>query len=299
MILHYNGVSWQQVATPDLTPLTFISSISVVSQNDIWAAGSEEPSGYGVGLVAHWNGHAWSRVIQRASSMPVYFNSVTATPDGEVWVVGTSLKGAEHPFAEHYSGTTWTSHDFPDSRPGSGSQLYAVTGTSADGVWAGGTWQHGAGGMWHWDPQTQAWKEWDNRVGTVIGTMASSSPTNVWAAGPEGLPDPFFERWNGKHWRRVSTGAISTDSYLRNIIIAPTGNVWATDVVEHASGASAYVYAYENGRFVDTHFISYGAFDTFVPGIAAVPQSSDVWVVGAYLPTSDTQYPLAERFTCD
>jgi hypothetical protein len=93
LLLHWNGSSWVQTASPlrgdgdhDIT------GVAAISSNDVWAVGLSLDSEYGGDirtLTEHWNGIEWSIVNSPdAGGLYNYLYDVDALSSTEVWAVG-------------------------------------------------------------------------------------------------------------------------------------------------------------------------------------------------------------------
>ena len=63
LALHWNGVTWAQVATPNPGGATgtSLAGISATSPYNAWAVGDTSPGSGGKTLILHWNGNSWTR----------------------------------------------------------------------------------------------------------------------------------------------------------------------------------------------------------------------------------------------
>jgi hypothetical protein len=75
IILHWNGTSWAEVASPVTQTL---QAVDVVAASDAWAVGD-------AGTILHWDGASWSTVNSPTSAGLAHVRMVSAT-DG--WAVG-------------------------------------------------------------------------------------------------------------------------------------------------------------------------------------------------------------------
>ena len=143
LILHWNGSTWSQVASPagDLAGVTAISS------NDVWAVG--ENSGYTATLILHWDGTQWSTM---ASPNPgTGENELQAISDvvsNDIWAVGGySNSGGYHALTIHWDGSQWTAVSAPGV-----AVLKAVSARASNDVWAVGISEDSnQAPVMHWD----------------------------------------------------------------------------------------------------------------------------------------------------
>lgn len=142
ILLHWNGQHWQHVS---VDPNAYVSSISVLAANDVWAIGYG-PANNPVGstpIVEHWNGTAWS-VMQTPDATPqqvlnasVSFSSIAAASTRNVWIVGSAWDGRSiyYQVVEHWDGQQW--HVLPPDRREDPGQLNGVT-SIAGKIWTVG-----------------------------------------------------------------------------------------------------------------------------------------------------------------
>jgi hypothetical protein len=138
-------------------------------------------------------------------------NSIAALSPDDVWTVGTRTLRHPHGYAtvaQHWDGTTWTA--VPTVEPGAAENgFYAVSGTSADDVWAVGYSWAGTGGpekllAEHWDGTAWAvspvkqfhWGEHRHRFARLFAVDAIA-PNDVWAVGYSVESVTFTEHWDG------------------------------------------------------------------------------------------------------
>jgi hypothetical protein len=62
LVLHWNGTSWAQVASPQLGHFgSSLFGVSPLSPGDAWAVGVVINANNFTTLVLHWNGTSWTR----------------------------------------------------------------------------------------------------------------------------------------------------------------------------------------------------------------------------------------------
>jgi hypothetical protein len=198
LILHWDGASWRQTASPNVAGgANQLSAITALSADDIWAVGSAG----GAPLAMHWDGNAWSIVPVRVRSglSTERFTAVSGTAVNDVWVVGQG-KGVftNQTFAtiRHWNGAHWTekvcyaasASNPPDSYEGGGPDAYftGVAAAASNDVWAVGA--LGSGPLiLHWDGQ--AWTRITHpRVfpnAAVLRGVATSRGGSAWGVGLE------------------------------------------------------------------------------------------------------------------
>jgi hypothetical protein len=132
LIEHFDGTSWSVVSAP-APRNSDLFSVSGTGPNDVWAVGSAGRSDSRVQIL-HWDGTSWSTVTApNPSPFANTLLSVTAIAPNNATAVGFTTSGA---LIEHWDGTSWSVVNSPNS---GAIQLYGVSGSSANNVWAVGT----------------------------------------------------------------------------------------------------------------------------------------------------------------
>jgi hypothetical protein len=147
---HFNGTKWTIPSVPFL-----ITGVSVLSGNDIWAAGESLTIGP---VLARYHNGSWTATalphIPSSYPGPVALD-VVALSDRNVWVVGGTVTAAgfDRPLAMHWSAGRWHRPRFPVAY---NSWLNSVVPDGSGGLWAayegpygGSIMAHFAGGQWH------------------------------------------------------------------------------------------------------------------------------------------------------
>lgn len=166
-ILHWDGTSWSQVTSPNVSGANQLFGIAAISAGDIWAVGSVS----GAPLALHWNGSTWSIVSVGVGSglSSESFAAVTGSAANDVWAVGQGngiFTNQVFATIRHWDGSRWTekvcraasASNPPAGYEGGGPNAYftGVSAAASDDVWAVGV--AGSGPMiLHWDGQ--AWTE--------------------------------------------------------------------------------------------------------------------------------------------
>lgn len=212
--------------------------VAAVSASDAWAVGDEGP---GAGrpnftLAEHWNGLNWSTVASpNESTEQNILQSVAAIASSDVWAVGyyyDNTTNEDITLAEHWNGAGWSI--IPTPNPEAESQLFGVSATASNDVWAVGN---------SYNPSSYAWsaliEHWD---GTSWSVVASPSPTgayqvlygvaaisasDAWAVASPTSTVPIIEHWDGNSWSIVSDAPATINGHLQGISAAGANSVWA------------------------------------------------------------------------
>jgi hypothetical protein len=201
LIEHWNGLTWQTVATPGTESANAsLAAVSGSSATNVWAVGSD---GDGA-LVYTWDGTRWSQppAPEASETGSTALWAVAAVSPTKVWVVDDYLW--------LWDGTGWQQSG--GAYAGDSGQLSAA---SAADVWLAAT----AAGAAHFDGTT-----W-NAIGAaatgvpagatvVVRSVDALSPNDVWVAGSiqqssDGVTLPLVLHWNGSAWR-VAVDSVRT-----------------------------------------------------------------------------------------
>ncbi len=202
LILHWNGLAWLQVPSPNPArgkpggspPVAnSLQGVAALSATDAWAVGSNtEPGIQSKTLIVHWNGHTWKRAQSPNPTHASELTALSATSARNVWAVGSYFDGhGDQTLIEHWNGRSWTRVPSPDPAGfWHGNTLTGVTAISARDAWAVGSYRsHGVDGIFilHWNGST--WKKVATPTPDGVGgadelnAVAAASVTNVWAVG--------------------------------------------------------------------------------------------------------------------
>lgn len=216
-----------------------------------------------------------------------------------VWAVGENnvSTGLDFTLIEHWNGSVWSEVNSPS--PGLAlNKLDALDATSANDIWAVGSFTNGSGLspsstlIEHWNGS-----QWSAVPGINPGTginelfgVAAISSNDVWAVGHFGaansLADSMLtEHWNGSQWSVVpSPNPSTTANRLNSVTAISTNNVWTVGnfflngsqsqdqtAVEHWNGSQWSIVASADVPSSDDNLISVKAIST-----------NDIWAVGLF-----------------
>jgi len=182
--LFWDGTQWRQTLIP-ATAHT-LTSVSIVSANDVWAVGKGS-------TIIHWDGTSWATVpVPLAATIDLF--SVFILPGGlDGWAVGNSTGGVANILRWSGAWPTGTWSVFAPNPPASSSKslrgVYLVSST--DG-WIVGT----AGTIFHWDGA--GWTDTSATSPTTsnLYSVFTVSATDAWAVGASST----IIHWNGASW---------------------------------------------------------------------------------------------------
>jgi hypothetical protein len=220
LTMHWDGTSWTIVPSPNGAPRhNFVESVLALSPTEAWVVGYSQQGNDPRTLTIRWDGEAWSLVPSPdpGADFNVLWGMGTDGTGG-VWAVGHYGEPGSRFMAMYarWTGTEWEVVSGP-----SGEALHqtptAVSGGSADAVWAIGSEPTSSFLIAHWDGS-----RWES-VGAEpppaggsdspsLSDVVALSPANAWAVGRyqgppgrEGTAEtfPLVEHWDGATWQVV------------------------------------------------------------------------------------------------
>lgn len=214
LILHYDGSSWTQVASPSPTADPCLSGVWAASPTDVWAVGSYLNGQSDATLIEHWDGSSWSIVSSPNSSDSLLY-SVSGTSSSDVWAVGQGQGWADTTLVEHWDGSSWSIVTSPSVRHVN-DQLFSVIALSPTNAWAVGS-TFCAVVICKVGEETLI-EHWDGSAWSIVpsptpGTFPMGGLAGVSATGPDDLwavgdfvhihtqnIGVMIEHWSGAKW---------------------------------------------------------------------------------------------------
>jgi hypothetical protein len=203
MVLRWDGSVWNLS-----TGLTgYWRSVSVVSNTDVWAAGSYQYISTSIvnqgSIRSHWNGSIWNTVtLYDKKGM----NAVSMLTTSEGWMVGWDG------VIRHWNGTGWSSVTSPIT-----TDLQAVTTVSDTDAWAVGV----NGRIVRWNGES--WAEVASPATETLTSVDMVSASDGWAVGANGT----ILHWDGNAWSQVSSPITTT---LRSVSMISAQDGWAVGI---------------------------------------------------------------------
>jgi hypothetical protein len=192
LVLHWNGATWQQVASPDPGGTgndNDLFAVAATSHSDAWAVGEIITSTGIQTLALHWNGSKWAQVASPNPETTSELFGVGATSAANAWAVGEATAGtSEQTLVLSWNGSKWARVASPNpGGPANDNVLDGVAVTSTSSAWAVGSYETGAGQtaiILHWNGRKWAQVATPN-LGTNNGLfgVAATSASNAWAVG--------------------------------------------------------------------------------------------------------------------
>jgi hypothetical protein len=285
------GSPFQVVPTPTENFNSELFAASASSPNDIWAVGQS---------TIHFDGTAWTAfpapMIKGDNNS--FLQGVVDISPTLAWAAGNVTDGS-HPgqVIEQWNGTRWSLFPGPKFGKKDQADVFAMTSSSANDVWAIGSLVNLGTGLvsslfehWNGTAWTATTVESNNEF--LYGASADA-PNDAWAVGFNGSDNITTSamHWDGTNWKSVATPNIGEGTNKFNAVLALAPNdVWAVGfftpleppkqaatltLIEHFDGTSWAVVpspnvgpnsAYQSNRLL---------------GLTA-NSANDIWAFGSY-----------------
>jgi hypothetical protein len=220
--------SFEVVATPNGNPNSELFAASASSPSDIWAVGQS---------TIHFDGTTWT-----AFSAPMikgdnnsFLQGVVAISPTLAWAAGNVTDRA-HPgqVIEQWNGTRWSLFPGPKFGKRDRAEVFAMTSSSANDVWAIGNLVNLGTGLasplfehWNGTAWTATTLESNNQF--LFGASADAA-NDAWAVGFNGSDNitTAAMHWDGTTWKRVATPNVGEGTNKLNAVLALAPNdAWA------------------------------------------------------------------------
>jgi hypothetical protein len=287
--VHWDGSRWTAVALPNAgLGENTLFGVSALPSGRAWAAGYSADDAFRIrSLIERWDGSSWSIVPSPdpGSSRDTLF-SVAALSDRDVWAVGGSqdVDKPFHTLVEHWDGARWSVVPSPSPGP-NGDELFGVSATSPDDVWAVGQQQGGS------FPSKALVEHWDGTAWRVADSPSASSQSyDPYAAAgtlavgdreDDQSPQRTLAFATGQTAATPNVGAGENDLYA---VAAKGGSVWAAGRVTDPANdnTSALIERLHDGSWTVVPTPNPGG-NSVAAGLGGITATSPaaVWAVGS------------------
>jgi hypothetical protein len=248
------GSTFEVVPTPNENPNSELLAASASSPSDIWAVGQS---------TIHFDGTMWT-----AFSAPMikgdnnsFLQGVVAISPTLAWAAGNVTDGA-HPgqVIEQWNGTKWSLFPSPKFGKKDQANVFAMTASSANDVWAIGNLVNLDTGrvsplFEHWNGTAWTATTGESNNEFLFGASADAA-NDAWVVGFNGSDNITTSamRWDGANWKSVATPNVGEGTNKLNAVLALAPNdAWAVGfstpvappqhaatltLIEHFDGAS-------------------------------------------------------------
>jgi hypothetical protein len=295
------GSILQVVPTPNENSNSELLAASASSPNDIWAVGQS---------TIHFDGMTWTAfpapMIKGDNNS--FLQGVVALSPTLAWAAGNVTDGA-HPgqVIEQWNGTKWSLFPGPKFGKKDQADVFAMTASSANDVWAIGSLMNRGTGLVsplfeHWNGT--AWTATTVESNNEFLFGASADATNdAWAVGFNGSDniETAAMHWDGANWKSVATPNVGEGTNKLNAVLALAPNdVWAVGfstpaappkqaatltLIEHFDGTSWAVVPSPN---VGQNSANQS---NRLLGLTA-NSANDIWAFGSYFPADGSGHQM-------
>jgi hypothetical protein len=222
------GPILQVVPTPNENSNSELLAASASSPNDIWAVGQS---------TIHFDGTTWTAfpAPMIKGDNDSFLQGVVDISPTLAWAAG-NVTGGAHPgqVIEQWNGTKWSLFPGPKFGKKDQADVFAMTASSANDVWAIGSLVNlGTGRVsplfehWNGTAWTATTEESNNQF--LFGASADAA-NDAWAVGFSGSDniETSAVHWDGTNWKSVATPNVGEGTNKLNAVLALAPNdVWA------------------------------------------------------------------------
>jgi hypothetical protein len=271
LILHWDGVGWQQWISPTGMRHTTLWSLSASSPTDVWAVGNVDSDP----AILHFDGSQWTVIPSASPAQGNSLQAVSTLTRSNAWAVGASVTTSNdghqpNALIEHWNGKAWTVSPTA-ATPGI---LWGVSAIATNDVWAAGQAQIalGNGGyaiaplIMHWNGTSWNQVADTEQPNSWLDNVSASSANDVWMVGGAG-----FLHWNGRTWAVVPN---PVGGAIRGVLALSANDAWAVGnaaenaLVEHWNGSTWTVVSSKTEGV------------TYLNAVAADSNDAHIWVGG-------------------
>lgn len=293
--------TFQVVSTPNENFNSELLAASASSANDIWAVGQS---------TIHFDGTTWTAfpapMIKGDNNS--FLQGVVALSPTLAWAAGNVTDGA-HPgqVIEQWNGTKWSPFPGPKFGKKDRADVFAMTSSSANDVWAIGSLVNLGTGLvsslfehWNGTAWTATTVESNNQF--LFGASADAT-SDAWAVGFNGSDniETSAMHWDGANWKSVATPNVGEGTNKLNAVLALAPNdVWAVGfstpvappkqaatltLIEHFDGTRWVVVPSPNVRPNSANQ------SNRLLGLTA-NSANDIWAFGSYFPADGSGHQM-------
>jgi hypothetical protein len=293
--------TFEVVPTPNENLDSELLAASAYSPNDIWAVGQS---------AIHFDGTTWTAfpVPMIKGDNNSFLQGVVDISPTLAWAAGNVTNGA-HPgqVIEQWNGTRWSLFPGPKFGKKEQANVFAMTSSSANDVWAIGSLMNLGTGVvsslfehWNGTAWTATTVESNNQF--LFGASADAA-NDAWAVGFNGSEniETSAMHWDGTNWKSVATPNVGEGTNKLNAVLALAPNdVWAVGsstpvappkqaatltLIEHFDGASWAIVPSPN---VGPNSPNQS---NRLLGLTA-NSANDIWAFGSYFPADGSGHQM-------
>jgi hypothetical protein len=230
---------------PNADKINDLQAVSVLADNDVWAAGAAQGNRGPFPVLTHWNGSSWNLVYPDtcgSNCVYGYGTGVAAVSTSNVWIAGIECCIGNVAQMLHWDGTHTTLFPLPNL-VGSTSSGFNSAATGGGAVWAVGYYVLGNGPA-HTLVERFNGSSWQVVLSPNVGAsnnfltgVTVLSPTDVLASGAyidsAGDERSMVLAWNGTGWKLTQFPNLlptGESVYPNGVAASSDSNVWVADI---------------------------------------------------------------------
>jgi hypothetical protein len=293
--------TFEVVRTPNENPNSELFAASASSANDIWAVGQS---------TIHFDGTTWTAfpapMIKGDNNS--FLQGVVALSPSLAWAAGNLTDGAHQgQVIEQWNGAKWSLFPGPKFGKKDQADVFAMTASSANDVWAIGSLMNRGTGLVsplfeHWNGTSWTATTVESNNEFLFGASADAA-NDAWAVGFGGLNDiqTSAMHWDGTNWKSVATPNVGEGANKLSAVLALAPNdVWAVGfstpvappkqaatltLIEHFDGTSWTVVPSPNVGPKSANQ------SNRLLGLTA-NSANDIWAFGSYFPPDGSAHQM-------
>ena len=233
-IARFDTLSVDRVAVPRFDRRPRLAAVDALTPNDVWVVGSQSRKVLvDTAFAMHWDGSTWTKVPTPSPGRSSALTAVKAFAPDDVWAVGGWERRSDDfqfkTLVLHFDGTSWSRVPAP-SPHSRVNLLFAVDGSSATDVWAGGYRGRGHALVLRWNGSEWQRVHLDRSIGDGIGYgLSAPAPGDVWVVGGDPLSSaatPLAVHWDGTQWQSPPVPDLGGEEIFVDVF-ADQGEAWA------------------------------------------------------------------------
>jgi hypothetical protein len=212
LLLHWDGSAWNLLPEPLPNTHHWLTDVTGLSANNVWAVGTWRESNVVKNLVLHWDGNTW---MQIAIGIPprngVGLNAIGIIAPDDLWAAGAGIY--------HWNGSAWSmQYDIG---------IEDLVTFAANDVWFVGPDIHG---FLHWNGAT--WQTFAPGDSLYVGNFVAldgAAPDDVYAFGSAYAHGSLgvSQHFDGVEWREITIPAFNRNTHMNGVSVVSATDVWA------------------------------------------------------------------------
>ena len=261
-------------------------AVDALGTGDVWVVGARYVGGTAVPFASNWNGQRWdAEPVEVIADANAGFHDVALAGRDDGWAVGWLR--AEAPMVQRWDGAAWTSVTIPST--GTVTELFAVTATSPDSMWAAGRVRDGRRYrplVLRWDGTALEEQEAPSpaAANTTLRGIDAAGDSAAWAVGwtvaPGGRHQTLAMRFRQGAWRSVRTPDPGPGDHLLSAVsVLGPDDAWAVGwTIPEPDHERALVVRWDGRRWATVPLPEIPGRTELIDVAAA--GADDVWAVG-------------------